>query len=388
MSALELRDLYQGFRQPAVIRALAQKVAQRARLLKAPLRVMEVCGGHTHTLMKYGLPQLLPDAIEFIHGPGCPVCVMPKERIDQAIALARMENTILLTLGDMIRVPGSSSSLAKERAKGCDIRALYSPLEALKIAAENPHHQVVFFAIGFETTTPMSAALLERAQALGLTNLFLHINHVLVPPAVHGLLDDASCQVDAFIGPSHVSVISGAKIYQPLAAQYQKPVAVSGFEPVDVLQGVWMLVEQAISGRAEVDIQYSRAVSWQGNLQAQALMDRVFQPRARFRWRGLGDIADSALQLKAQYARYDAEVVFAAHLSDQPVEDHALCICGDVLKGIAKPKACKVFAKGCDPSRPLGSCMVSEEGACNAYYRYARMQGQLTESIGSGEREG
>jgi len=373
MSTLQLQDLYQGFREPKTIQALAQKIHQAAHALNSPLRIMEVCGGHTHTIMKYGLNQLLPEKIDFIHGPGCPVCIMPKERIDHAIALAQMPNTILLTLGDMIRVPGSKTSLAKQRALGSDIRALYSPLDALKIAQENPDKQVIFFAIGFETTTPMTAAVIQQALALKLSNLFFHINHVLVPPAVEAILSDSACQVNALIGPSHVSVISGAQIYQSLAVRYQMPIVVSGFEPVDVMQSILMIVEQALQERHEVEIQYSRAVTEQGNQKAQEMIDAYLEPRSHFRWRGLGDIPLSALQLKDAYKSLNAESVFKAFLSDEPIDDHKLCICGDILKGVAKPQDCKVFGRGCDPSRPLGSCMVSSEGACNAYYRYAEV---------------
>jgi hydrogenase expression/formation protein HypD len=372
MSGLSLNQLYQGFRDAAAIRALAQNIRNLAEKLPEPLHIMEVCGGHTHTILKYGLPQLLPSNISFIHGPGCPVCVMPKERIDQAIALATMDNTILLTLGDMIRVPGSKASLAKVRAEGADVRALYSPLSALQVARENPHKQVIFFAIGFETTTPMTAVLLQQAVEQKIPNLFFHINHVLVPPAVEAILQDPACRVYGLIGPSHVSVIAGARIYAPLAQHYRRPVVVSGFEPVDVMQGILMLLKQRLAGRAEVENQYSRAVDWPGNLKAQTLIDTYMQPRQHFRWRGLGDIADSALELKPAYAAYDAEKVFADRLPSAPVGDHKLCRCGDILKGVAKPQECKVFDRGCDPSRPLGSCMVSDEGACNAYYRYAR----------------
>jgi len=371
VSDLKLKDLYDGFRDPGVIRALAAKIAEEAKELAEPLYLMEVCGGHTHSIMKYGLMQLLPENIRFVHGPGCPVCVMPKERIDHAIALARMENTILLTLGDMIRVPGSQSSLAAERAAGRDVRPLYSPLDALKIARENPDRQVVFFAIGFETTTPMTAALLDQARRQGIENLFFHINHVLVPPAVQAVMDGGDSKVNAFIGPSHVSVITGSKIYEPLSAAYRTPIVVSGFEPVDVMEGILMAVRQKNAGRAETEIQYSRAVSREGNLKAQALVDTYFCERDHFRWRGLGDIPKSALRLREAFARYDAEKVFADVLSDEPIDDHKLCICGQILKGLAGPKECKVFGTACTPQNPLGSCMVSSEGACNAYYRFA-----------------
>jgi hydrogenase expression/formation protein HypD len=373
MSDLELKDLYHGFRNPDVIKALAQKISEEARELKEPLKIMEVCGGHTHTIMKYGLKQLLPSNIDFIHGPGCPVCIMPKERIDHAIALAQMENTILLTLGDMIRVPGSVSSLALERAKGKDIRALYSPLDAIKIALENPHKNVVFFAIGFETTTPMTAALLEQVEKQGITNLFFHINHVLVPPAVDAIMADGQAKINAFIGPAHVSVISGAKIYQPLPLKYHTPVVVSGFEPIDVLESILMIVKQKNEDRCEMQIQYTRSVTQEGNIKAQEMISKYMEPREHFRWRGIGDIPNSALALKDIYSKYDAEKIFADILPTKPIDDHKLCICGTILKGLAKPYDCKVFGTACTPNTPLGSCMVSAEGACNAYYRYGEI---------------
>ena len=371
--SLQLKDLYDGFRDPEVIRAWAGRIARDATALEQPLGVMEVCGGHTHTIMKYGLKQLLPANIHFIHGPGCPVCIMPKERIDHAIALAGLENTILVTLGDMIRVPGSESSLAQERAKGRDIRALYTPLDALKIARENPDKRVIFFAIGFETTTPMTAALLDQVVKQGVDNLYFHINHVLVPPAVDAIMADGDAKVNAFIGPSHVSVISGAKIYLPLPQRYRTPVVVGGFEPVDIMESIAMIVRQQLEGRHEVQIQYSRAVNMEGNLKAQALIDTFLEPRDHFRWRGIGDIPDSALRLREAYGYLDAEKVFADHLSDTPIDDHKLCICGKILKGLAGPKDCKVFGTACTPETPLGSCMVSSEGACNAYYRFAEV---------------
>ncbi len=373
MSNLQLHDLYDGFRDAQVIKALAAAIAAEAKKLTEPLHVMEVCGGHTHTIMKYGLKQLLPANINFIHGPGCPVCIMPKERIDHAIALAQMDDAILCTLGDMIRVPGSTSSLVKERANGCDIRPLYSPLDALKIAKENPQKNVIFFAIGFETTTPMSASLMKMALAQNISNLFLHVNHVLVPPAVDAIMADGLSRVNAFIGPSHVSVISGAKIYVSLPQKYHTPVVVGGFEPVDVMQAILMIAKQKNENRAEVQIQYSRAVDMQGNVKAQQMIETYMQPREHFRWRGIGDIPFSALKLRDAFEAMDAEKVFATILPTEPIDDHKLCICGTILKGLAGPKECKVFGSACTPNTPLGSCMVSSEGACNAYYRFAEV---------------
>lgn len=367
---LENNALFDIFRRPQTIQALSRKILQEALKLSQPLKIMEVCGGHTHTIMKYGLKQLLPQSIEFIHGPGCPVCVMPKERIDQAIALARMSDTILLTLGDMIRVPGSVSSLVQERSSGYDIRPLYSPMDALKIARENPTKNVIFFAIGFETTTPMSAALILRAEVEKLHNLFFHINHVLVPPAIGAIMDDPQNQIDAFIGPSHVSVITGSQIYESIANRYATPVVVSGFEPVDVMEGILKIIVQKNENRSDVEVQYSRAVTCEGNQKAQAMIDQTMCVRENFRWRGLGDIAHSALKLRDDYAHLDAEAVFAPFLSYELIDDHKLCICGSILKGLAKPNDCTVFGTACTPNSPLGSCMVSSEGSCNAYYRY------------------
>ncbi|MEH8242959.1 hydrogenase formation protein HypD [Aeromonas veronii] len=369
---LTLNDLFQGFRQPEVIRALAAQITELAKDLPEPLRVMEVCGGHTHTIMKYGLHQLLPASIEFVHGPGCPVCIMPKERIDQAIELASQPSVILVTLGDMIRVPGSKGTLAQQRAKGSDIRPVYDPLDALRIAKENPEKTVVFFAIGFETSTPMTAALLAAAESEGVENLLFHINHVLVPPAIHAVMADGVAKVNAFIGPSHVSVITGADIYLPIVDRYQVPVVVSGFEPVDVMEALLMMVRQKVEGRYALEVQYSRAVTASGNKAAQRLVERFFETREHFRWRGLGDINASALRLRDAFAKRDAERHFA--LNQTPIDDHKACQCADILRGLAKPNQCKVFGRGCTPTQPMGSCMVSSEGACNAYYRYMGIQ--------------
>ncbi|MRJ05931.1 MAG: hydrogenase formation protein HypD [Epsilonproteobacteria bacterium] len=372
MERLSLKELYTKFRDPETIKILKQAIWKEAEKLKEPLRIMEICGGHTHTIMKFGLPQLLPPQIKFIHGPGCPVCVMPKERIEHAITLAREKDVILVTLGDMIRVPGATGSLAQVRAEGGDVRALYSVLDTLKIAQENPDKKVVFFAIGFETTTPMTSALIKRALAQKVSNLYYHINHVLVPPPMEAIMGSGEAKVNAFIAPSHVSVIIGAKSYQFLPEKYNTPAVVAGFEPVDVLEGVLMLIRQKVEGRAQVEIQYRRATSWEGNLVAQKMMEETFQRRESFRWRGLGDIPNSALQLKPQFEQWDAEKVWGDILPNQPIDDHKLCICGDILRGLATPTDCKLFATGCTPQNPVGSCMVSDEGACNAYYRYSR----------------
>lgn len=363
-------DLIEGFRDPEHMKALASLITKEC---KSKINIMEVCGGHTHTIMKFGLSQILPELIEFVHGPGCPVCIMPKERIDHAIALASMPNTILATLGDMIRVPGSKTSLQKLRAEGKDIRSLYSPLDVIKIAKENPDKNVVFFAIGFETTTPMSAVLMQQAIENKLTNVFFHINHVTVPEAVDAIMSGGDAKIDAFLGPSHVSVITGYKIYEPIATTYHTPVVVSGFEPTDVMESVLRVVRQVNEGKSVVENEYARAVSREGNLKAQALVNTYFEKRSHFRWRGIGDIPNSALKLKAEYAAYDAEIVFDEVLPKTELNDHKMCICGDILKGRAKPFDCKVFGKACTPSNPMGSCMVSSEGACSAYFKYGKL---------------
>ncbi|MRI58604.1 MAG: hydrogenase formation protein HypD, partial [Epsilonproteobacteria bacterium] len=352
-AGVELRELYDRFRDPSTIKALAKAIHKEAEGLK-PINIMEVCGGHTHTIMKYGLLQLLPKNISFIHGPGCPICIMPKERIDHAYILAQRPDTILCTLGDMIKVPGSRGSLQDARSKGADVRFVYSPLDVLKIAKENPAKRVIFFAIGFETTTPMTAALLEQVIKQGLSNVLFHINHVTVPEVMRELIDSRdehidsyNNRIDAFLGPSHVSVIAGSKIYEEFPARYNRPVVVAGFEPVDVMEGVLMMVRQFKEGRCEVEVQYKRSVTREGNRAAWSLIEKYFEKRALFKWRGLGNIPKSAWKLKEEYSAYDAEVVFKDILPLEEIEDHKLCICGDILRGIAKPTECQVFGSAC-----------------------------------------
>ncbi|HEX5710349.1 MAG TPA: hydrogenase formation protein HypD [Sulfuricurvum sp.] len=375
MSSLQLKDLYDGFRDPEVIKGFQKRIAQEAQKLPRTISIMEVCGGHTHTIMKYGLTQLLPKNINFIHGPGCPVCIMPKERIDHAYALSMQSDVILLTLGDMIKVPGSLGSLQDARAKGADVRYVYSPMDALKVAEENPDKKIIFFAIGFETTTPMTAALIDSVLRQDIKNIFFHINHVTVPEAMELLIegrDDTHC-IDAFIGPAHVSVISGAKIYEIFPTKYHIPVVVSGFEPVDVMESIYMIVKQFNEGRSDLEVQYKRLVTYEGNLKAQALIEKYFEKVDLFKWRGIGHIPNSALKLRDEYAAYDAEVIYKAILPYEEIDDHKLCICGDILRGLAKPQECSVFGTACKPSSPLGSCMVSSEGACAAYYKYGNL---------------
>jgi len=377
---LELKNLYDDFRDGATIKAYAKLINKEAKKLKKPINIMEVCGGHTHTIMKYGLLQLLPDNINFIHGPGCPVCIMPKERIDHAYILAMQEDVILVTLGDMIKVPGSHGSLQQARSKGADVRFVYSPIETLKIAQENPDRKVIFFAIGCETTTPMTAVLVDQVLKNNITNILFHINHVTVPEVMKELIDSRdehvdsyNNQIDAFLGPSHVSVIAGAKIYEEFPAKYNRPVVVSGFEPVDVMEGISMIVNQFIENRCNLEIQYKRVVSYEGNLNSQALINKYFDKVSLFRWRGLGNVPDSGLKLKDEYKHLDAEAVYKDILPLDEIEDHKLCICGDILRGIAKPPECTIFGTACKPNSPVGSCMVSSEGACAAYYKYGNL---------------
>ncbi len=377
---LELKNLYDDFRDGRTLKAYARIIADDAAKLDRSINIMEVCGGHTHSIMKFGLPQLMPDNINFIHGPGCPVCIMPKERIDHAYVLAMQQDVIFVTLGDMIKVPGSRGSLQDARSRGADVRFVYSPMECIKIAEQNPQKKVVYFAIGFETTTPMTAVLLEQVIKKRIPNIFFHINHVTVPEVMKELIDSRDVHVDsynnnidAFLGPSHVSVISGAKIYEKFPKDYGRPVVVSGFEPVDVMQGIAMIVRQFVEKRSELEIQYKRAVTYDGNLNSQRLINTYFDKVSLFRWRGLGNVPESGLKLKNEFAQYDAEVLFKDVLPIAEIEDHKLCICGDILRGMAKPTECTIFGTACKPSSPVGSCMVSSEGACAAYYKYGNL---------------
>ena len=374
---LELKNLYDDFRDADTIKAYAKIIKEDAKKLHKTINIMEVCGGHTHTIMKYGIPQLLPENIKFIHGPGCPVCIMPKERIDHAYVLSMQEDVILVTLGDMIKVPGSKGSLQDARAKGADVRFVYSPMDCIKIADKNPDKKIIFFAIGFETTTPMTAVLLDAVIKKGISNIFFHINHVTVPEAMKALIDSkddsVKSTIDAFLGPSHVSVISGSKIYETFPREYHKPVVVAGFEPVDVMQSISMAVKQFIENRCELEVQYKRLVSYDGNIKAQEMIDKYFQKASVFKWRGIGNIANSGLKLREKYKKYDAESVYKDILPLEEIQDNKLCICGDILRGVANPPECTIFGTACKPATPIGSCMVSSEGACAAYYKYGNL---------------
>lgn len=367
------------FRDGKVARNLAQTIAAEVRPERR-YHLMEFCGGHTHAISRYGLRDLLPPEIRFIHGPGCPVCVLPIGRIDSAIALARDHGVILCSYGDTLRVPASERmSLLRAKAEGADIRMVYSSADALKIARDNPEREVVFFAIGFETTTPPTAVALRQARAEGLKNFSVFANHVLTPSAIQNILESPEVRelgtipLDGFIGPSHVSTIIGSRPYEFFAEEFQKPVVIAGFEPLDVLQSVLMLVRQLNEGRAEVENQFSRAVTREGNLKAQALVAEVFELRDRFEWRGLGEVPYSALRIRDAYKEFDAEVRF--DLPYRSVPDHKACECGTILRGLKQPQDCKVFGTVCTPDNPLGSCMVSAEGACAAYYTYGQFKG-------------
>jgi hydrogenase expression/formation protein HypD len=363
------------FRNPQIAQALFKEINRLSSLLERtpeqPLKLMEICGGHTHSIFKYGIEAALPDTIELIHGPGCPVCVMPRGRLDDAIALAEQSNVIFTTFGDAMRVPGSKKSLLQAKAEGADVRMIYSPLDALPIAKENPDKEVVFFGIGFETTAPSTALTILQAQTEGIKNFSIFANHVLVVPALEALLNNPDLQLDGFIGPGHVSTIIGTKPYQIIAETYHKPLVVSGFEPLDILQSIVMVLQQLADGRCQVENQYSRLVQAEGNKVALDAINKVFTVRDEFEWRGLGNISESGLKIRENYVHFDAEVKFT--LPNRQVADAAACQCGEILKGLLKPWQCKVFGTACTPENPIGTCMVSSEGACAAYYKYGRL---------------
>lgn len=359
------------FRDPQKADALLREIEKLCQPLKKTIKIMEVCGGHTHSIFKYGIEEVLPDAIELIHGPGCPVCVMPKGRLDDAISLALHPNVIFTTFGDAMRVPGSKTTLLQAKARGADIRMVYSPIDSLQIAKDNIGKEVVFFALGFETTAPSTAMTILQAADEEINNFSMFSNHVLVIPALKALLDNPDLQLDGFIGPGHVSMVIGTDPYEFISQQYDKPIVISGFEPLDILQSIWMLLRQLIENRCEVENQYNRLVEKTGNHVAITAINKVFEARDNFEWRGLGDIPYSGLQIRKEYALFDAELKFA--VPNLKVADHKACQCGEILKGVLKPWECKVFGTACTPETPIGTCMVSSEGACAAYYKYGRL---------------
>lgn len=362
--------------------AVAQRMADQLKAEVNPERhysFMEFCGGHTHALARYGVLDLLPDNIRMIHGPGCPVCVLPIGRVDMAITLALDHGVMLCTYGDVMRVPASESlSLMQAKARGADIRMVYSPADALALARTNPEREVVFLAIGFETTTPPTALVIEQAAREGLKNFCVLCCHVLTPSAITHILESPEVQqygtlpLDGFVGPAHVSIIIGSAPYEPFARRYRKPVVIAGFEPLDVMQAILMLVRQVNEGRACVENQFTRAVSRHGNAAAQAVMARVFELRDSFEWRGLGDVPLSALRIRPEFSDFDAEQRFG--IQYRRVADHKQCECGTILRGVKHPTDCKLFGTVCTPDSPMGSCMVSTEGACAAHYLYGRFR--------------
>jgi hydrogenase expression/formation protein HypD len=368
------------FRDPAAARALVASIGDLAGDQPGEFKFMEVCGGHTHTIYRHGIEHLLPPAVELVHGPGCPVCVIPMGRVDDAMWLAEKPGLIFTSFGDMMRVPGSRGSLLEAKARGADVRFVYSPLDSLRIAIENPDKHVVFFAVGFETTAPSTAVTLVRAKDLGVTNFSVFCNHVTIVPPIKAILDSPDLRLSGFLGPGHVSTVVGNRPYRFVPEVYGKPIVVAGFEPLDILASVHMLLAQIREGRCEVENQYSRVVPEEGNPQALALLAEVFELRPHFEWRGLGFISQSALKLNDRYADFDAELRF-----DMPcvrVADPKACQCGEVLKGVIKPWECKVFGTACTPETPIGTCMVSPEGACAAYYNFGRLHRETALLVG------
>ncbi|MBZ0164127.1 MAG: hydrogenase formation protein HypD [Notoacmeibacter sp.] len=368
------------FRARDLAEKLARQIAREAQTGR-DYHFMEFCGGHTHAIFRYGVQDLMPANVHFVHGPGCPVCVLPVRRLDDAVELAEKHGVILATYGDMMRVPGTKQrSLIRARADGADIRMIYSTQDALKIARANPDRQVVFFAIGFETTTPPTAVAILQAEAKGLENFSVFCNHVLTPSAIGHVLESpevrdlGTVNIDGFLGPSHVSSVIGSQPYEFFAREFAKPVVIAGFEPLDVMQSVLMLVRQVNEGRAEVENEYTRVVTRDGNLKAQTLVSDVFELRESFEWRGLGTVPYSALRIRDAYAAFDAEKRFA--ISEKQSRETKSCECPAILRGAKKPTDCKLFGTVCTPDNPMGSCMVSSEGACAAYWTYGRFREQ------------
>jgi len=363
------------FREPELI----SKTAQEIRRLADPqrhYRLMEICGGHTYAIYRFGLKDLLPPNIELIHGPGCPVCVLPMGRIDDGLSMTEQPDVIFTAFGDMMRVPGTHGSPLEYKARGADIRIVYSPADALKLAQTNPDRHVMFFAIGFETTAPSTALTLMRARAQGIRNFSVFCNHVTIIPAIRAILDSPDMRLDAFIGPGHVSTVIGCRPYEWIASHERKPIVVSGFEPLDLLESIVMLLRQLNDGRAEVENQYKRVVPWEGNRAALKAMAEVFELRPYFEWRGMGFISQSALRLRDSFAEFDAERRF--QVPGIRVTDPKAAQCGEVLKGVLKPAQCKLFGNECTPENPVGALMVSSEGSCAAYYNYEHRKAALT----------
>ena len=365
------------FRDPKAAKALLAEIARVTDEIGAtaekPVHIMEICGGHTHAIFRYGLDKLTPPGIEFIHGPGCPVCVLPMSRVDECVEIAERPEVIFTTFGDAMRVPGTRKSLMQAKADGADIRMVYSPLDALELARRNPDREVVFFGLGFETTTPSTAFSIQQAAREGLVNFSVFCNHITVPPPIRALLNDPFMVLDGFVGPGHVSMVIGTEPYNFIAEEYVKPIVVAGFEPIDLLQSVLMVLQQIRDGRAEVENQYGRVVPKGGNKASIAAMADVYEPRPTFEWRGLGEIDESGLRIREAYKAFDVETKFGIGYgagTARVVQEPEGCACGQVMTGRIKPVACPQFGKGCTPEMPLGALMVSSEGACAAYYQY------------------
>jgi len=370
------------YRDPAAARALLSRIAALAG--EDRFVFMEVCGGHTHTIYRHGIEHVLPPNVELVHGPGCPVCVIPMGRIDDAIAVAETPGVVFTSFGDMMRVPGSRGNLLDAKARGADVRFVYSPLDALRIACDNPDREVVFFAVGFETTAPSTALTLLRARELGVTNFSVFCNHVTIVPPIKAILESPDLRLDGFIGPGHVSTVIGNRPYRFVPERYGKPFVTAGFEPLDILAAIEMLLRQIREGRCEVENQYRRVVRDEGNPRALAAIAAVFELRPHFEWRGLGFISQSALKLRAEFADWDAERRFT--VPGVRVADPKACQCGEVLKGVIKPWECKVFGTACTPETPIGTCMVSSEGACAAYYNFGRLHREVAVAMAGGRR--
>ncbi|HEX2024283.1 MAG TPA: hydrogenase formation protein HypD [Acidimicrobiales bacterium] len=371
------------YRDPAAARATVAQIEALAG--DRHLKFMEVCGGHTHTIYKHGIENVLPESVELVHGPGCPVCVIPMGRVDDAIAVAKIPGMIFTSFGDMMRVPGGKENLLEAKAQGADVRMVYSPLDALRIAEANPDRQVVFFAVGFETTAPSTAVTLLKAKERGVTNFSVFCNHVTIVPPLKAILESPDLRLDGFLGPGHVSTVIGNRPYRFVPRDYGKPLVTAGFEPLDILQAIVMLLRQINEGRCEVENQYTRAVADEGNPRALKILGQVFELRPHFEWRGLGFISQSALKLNDEFADFDAELRFS--VPGVRVADPKACQCGEVLKGVIKPWECKVFGTACTPETPIGTCMVSSEGACAAYYNYGRFTRAATIPVRAAEPE-
>lgn len=365
------------FRDPAAARQLVAAIHHLAALpalakRSQPLQLMEFCGGHTHTLFKYGIEAMLPDVIDMVHGPGCPVCVLPMARVDACVAIAEQPSVIFTTFGDAMRVPGTRLSLLQAKAAGCDVRMVYSPLDALALARQHPEREVVFFALGFETTMPSTALTLLQAQREGLQNFSLFCNHITTPATLRAILTDPDLHIDGLLAPGHVSMVIGTHPYAFVTRDYHKPLVVTGFEPLDILQALWMLLKQIAEGRCAVENQYARIVAEAGNPTGLHAIHEVYEPRAHSEFRGLGTIGDAGIQIRAAYAAYDAEKKFALPASAS-IHDPAHLQCAAVLRGVLKPWECPAFAQACNPQTPLGALMVSPEGSCAAYYAYGKL---------------